>query len=116
MISSQKKGFLNEEIALSFLQKEGFSLVFKNKKINNTEIDLLLKKNKTLYLFEVKSDNLWRIEQPLNSKQKERLKEVALKISESYQCSVRLILALVKKDQKVELLPLDSFPFGEYIG
>ena len=112
----QKKGFLNEQITLSFLQKHGYSLVFKNKKIENVEIDLLLKKENTLYLIEVKSDNVWRTQHPLSSTQKSRLHDTALKISERCQCSVRLILAIVKKNQEVKLFPLDSFPFEECLG
>lgn len=116
MKPTQKKGFLNEEIALNFLKKQGYVLLSKNKKINGVEVDLLLKKEDVLYLIEVKSDNLWRMNQPLSSVQKSRLTQTALTLSENYRLSVRLILAIVKKNKEVELFPLDSFPFGKCLG
>ena len=66
------KGEICEKSALSFFQKKGWELVAKNQRLEGVEVDLILEKPDSYMLVEVKSDNLWRREHPLQQKTKKQ--------------------------------------------
>lgn len=112
-MKNQEKGILNENLAWNFFKRKGCRLVKRNFQLDGVELDLIVKKEDIFYIVEVKSDNLWRMEKPLSSSQLERLQTSALHWSEACQCSTRLLLAVVQKNQKVQVFPLDSAPLPE---
>ena len=112
-MKNQAKGILNENLAWNFFQKKEYQLIKKNFSFDGVELDLILKKEDVFYIVEVKSNNLWRLEHPLSFSQQTRLKKSALKWSETYQCATRLLLAIVQKNKKVQIFPLDSSPLPQ---
>ena len=103
----QIKGFRFEDQALAHFKKNGYQLIKRNFKIGNIELDLLLKKDQTFFIIEVKSFNSWRLQAPLKLKQKERLKQAAAWLAESFNASVRLLVAFVSPN-KIKIYPLDD--------
>ena len=98
-----------EAIALQYFQENHYQLVAKNTRFYGVEIDLLLKKDQTYYMVEVKSNNVWRLEKPLTKKQTERLQAASSYFSEENQCSTRLMLALVTRStKKTQIYSLDD--------
>lgn len=104
---NQIKGRACENFALKYFQNQGYELIFRNVSIGNVEVDLVLKKDQTYFIVEVKSDNLWRMEHPLPYKQLFRLKKATQNLSEASQSSARLIIAFVK-GEKIQIYPLDE--------
>ena len=68
--SSQRRGKISEQKALEFFQKKGWKLVSQNQILAGVEVDLILEKPDQYLIVEVKSDNLWRKEYPIDIKQK----------------------------------------------
>ena len=108
MTSDHQKGKLSEERAWKYFENKGYQLIDRNVQLYGVEVDLILEKNNTLYIVEVKTNNLWRLECPLSSIQRNRLKEVALTLSNSRQCAVRLFLAVVSRNKQVQIFSLDD--------
>ena len=106
--SDQKKGKLSEDCAWKYFENKGYRIVHRNIRLYGVEVDLLLEKNNTLYIVEVKTNNLWRMERPLNSVQRKRLESTALSLSNTRQCAVRLILAVVYRNKQVQVFALDD--------
>ena len=105
---NQIKGKKYEDRALEYFQNQNYELIYRNVLIEGVEVDLVLRKNNTYYIVEVKSDNSWRLENPLSYKQLHRLKRAALALSETSQCSTRLLLALVNNKNQVQTYFLDD--------
>ena len=103
----QLRGKVCENTALKYFLGRGYQCVMQNTSLYGVEVDLLLKKEDTYYIVEVKSDNLWRREHPLSSFQKKRLEKVAQLFSDYTQKSTRLWIAFVN-GKKVSLYSLDG--------
>ena len=104
-INSKIKGAFKENIVVQHLKNKGWTILYKNKKIFGVEIDILAKKEKEIFLIEVKSlkreDHLEKI---LRSKQKERLKKAAQSLCEDFPKGLRLFLATVNSKNKIDFL------------
>ena len=111
--SDQKKGKLSEDCAWKYFENKGYRIVHRNVRLYGVEVDLLLEKNKTFYIVEVKTNNVWRLEIPLSPVQRTRLTEVALALSNRWQCAVRLILAVVHQNKHVQIFALDNSPLDK---
>ena len=105
---NQIKGRLREDQALKYFQSKKYKLISRNTKIQNTEIDLLLKKDETYFIIEVKSKNIWREQNPVSYKQLARLKKAAHILNETSTGSTRLLAAFVDSKGQVEVYPLDE--------
>ena len=105
--TSTNKGKLCEQKALVFFQKKGWRLIAKNQQLKGIEIDLVLKKASTYLLVEVKSDNLWRREFPINIKQKKRLMEAFSVFCEQHENPVQIQLAIVDEKSNIHTFDLD---------
>ena len=57
MASNKIKGDLGEELASSYLNKLGFTIVERNYRYKRAEIDIIAIKDKLLVFFEVKTRN-----------------------------------------------------------
>ena len=101
------KGKWCEQQALAFFQKKGWQLIAKNKQLKRIEIDLILEKPNTYLLVEVKSDNSWRREYPINIKQKKRLLQAFSTFCEQHEKPVQIQLAIVDKKSKIHIFDLD---------
>ena len=106
-VNNQKKGAICENIALAFFQKQGWHLHGRNQKVVGVEIDLIMKKPKAWLLVEVKSDNAWRREQPMNRHQKERLSKACSVFCEQSNKPVQILLAIVDKKQQVHTFDME---------
>ena len=96
------KGKRKEELVVQYLKKQGWKIVYQNKKILGVEIDILVKKQKVCRLIEVKSlKREEHIEKILKPKQKERLKKAALSLCEDFPQGVLLFLALVNPKNEI---------------
>ena len=103
---NQKKGALCEDVALSFFEKQGWRLHSRNQKVAGVEMDLIMEKPEAWLLVEVKSDNMWRREQPMSRHQKERLSKAFLAFCESHNKPVQILLAIVDPYKKVHSFDL----------
>ena len=101
------KGKLCEQKALVFFQKKGWKLIAKNQRIKGIEVDLILEKSNIYLLVEVKSDNLWRREFPINIKQKRRLLEAFSVFCEQQEKQVQIQLVIVDKKNNIHIFDLD---------
>ena len=106
-MNNKTKGFLKEKIVADFLLEKGWTIIAKNKKILEVEVDILAEKNKQKTLVEVKSiKNEDQIENRLKQKQKERLKKVAESLCEDSSVSVQLFLATVDSQNKINFFEI----------
>jgi putative endonuclease len=55
MIDNKKTGFWGEEIAAGYLEKKGYTILFRNWQYMHKEIDLIAQKDKELIIIEVKT-------------------------------------------------------------
>ena len=101
------RGQICEQKALAFFQKKGWKLVAKNQRLGGVEIDLILEKTTGYLLIEVKSDNLWRREYPINKKQKERLSKAFSIFCEQHKKPTQIQLAIVDKKQNIHTFDLE---------
>ena len=104
----QLKGIASEDKAWKYFQSKNYQLIACRKSVAGVEVDLILKKDDVYYMVEVKTDNRWRMESPLPFKQLQRLKKAAEFFSHAFQCSTRLVMAVVKLSGSVEVYPLDE--------
>ncbi len=115
----QYLGTLGEEIALNFFKKEGYKLLEQNYTQRPIgEIDLILKKNNTIYFIEVKStiiknlsDNIEFNTGPrrkMNFRKIKKFKKIVnfyikKKQLEKYEINCRLLGALVYLEEKEKI-------------
>jgi putative endonuclease len=52
---TQKTGEIGEDLAVVFLMKQGFLIIERNFYSRNGEVDIIAKKGRTIYFFEVKT-------------------------------------------------------------
>jgi len=118
---NSKVGVLGEEIAIKFLMKRGFSIIFQNYLKKWGEIDIVAKKGEKLHFIEVKSvscEMLSHEAQDINpadnihSGKLRRFGRVVQsyllenKVSGNWQADVLLVYLNVEtKEAKVEVLP-----------
>ena len=95
-INSKRKGCIKEKIVAQYLQSKGWTILYKNKKVLDVEIDIFAKKKTEYLLIEVKSIKKdEHLENILKGKQKERLKKVAQSLCGDFPEGLRLFLATV---------------------
>ncbi len=84
-LSSKTKGKIGEFIAVSYLRMKSYKLVRKNLQLKSGEIDILMKKNKTLIAIEVKlRQKKDDITYAITKKQYQRIANSLIQISEEY--------------------------------
>ena len=106
--SSKTTGIIKEKIVAQHLKKQGWEILYQNKKVLGVEIDLLAKKNKEHLLIEVKSiKKAEQLENILKEKQKERLKKVVEGLSEDFPEGLRLLLAAVDDQNTIEFFEIN---------
>lgn len=66
-------GYENEDIAYKYLKKNGYEILFRNYKTKFGEIDIIAKKEKTLFFVEVKSSKNYESEYYLTDKKIEKI-------------------------------------------
>ena len=103
----QKKGKISEQKALEFFQKQGWKLVAQNQILAGVEVDLILEKPGQYLIVEVKSDNLWRKEHPIDIKQKKRLSQALSLFCEQHEKPTQMKLSIVDKEAHIHVFDLD---------
>ena len=107
-INTKIKGLLKEEAVVSYLEEEGWTIIYRNKKILGVEVDILAQKNKEKILVEVKSIySEDQIEKILKNKQKDRLKKVAESLLSDSHSSIQLFLAVVNHKNKIHFFEIN---------
>ena len=101
------KGQLCEQKAMAFFQKKGWKIIAKNQRLEGVEIDLILEKPNAYLLVEVKSNNSWRREYPINIKQKKRLLQAFSAFCEQHNKPVYIQLAIVGQKNDVCIFELE---------
>ena len=96
-----------EQKALEFFEKQGWTLVARNKKIAGVEIDLIMENTDYFLLTEVKSDNSWRREHPMSLSQKKRLKKAFSVFCEQTKKPTKIYLSIVNKKGYVSVLDME---------
>jgi putative endonuclease len=79
-ISHRKRGTLGEDVAASFLERQGYSIVEKNYYYQHGEIDIIAQEQETLVFVEVKTRRSTRFGEPQESvtpKKQELLRRTA---------------------------------------
>ena len=104
---SLMRGALCEDTALRFFKEQGWQLHKRNQKIRGVEMDLIMEKPESWLLVEVKSDNAWRREKPMGQRQKERLSKAMSAFCENSSKPVRILLAIVNKQKKVQTFDME---------
>ncbi len=104
---SYERGKHCEKKAIEFFEKQSYKLVEKNYLVAGVEVDLILKNEKGYVLVEVKSDNAWRLEQPMSFQQKKKLFRAFSYFCEQYEEPVEIKLALVDYKDHVRLFDLE---------
>lgn len=102
-LNSKVKGSFKENIVVRHLKQQGWDILSQNKKVLGVEIDILAKKEKEVFLIEVKSIKKdEHLENILKDKQKERLKKTAQSLISDFPEGLRFFLATVNFQNKVE--------------
>ena len=108
-LSSKARGWMKEQLVSRHLKKKGWKIIFQNKKILGVEIDILARKQKEQILVEVKSiRHIYQTENIIKEKQKERLKKVAEVLCEDSIYDLRLFLATVDSQNKINFFEIVS--------
>ena len=105
--SSQRRGKISEQKALEFFQKKGWKLVSQNQILAGVEVDLILEKPDQYLIVEVKSDNLWRKEYPIDIKQKKRLSQALSVFCEQHEKPTQMQLSIVDKEGNIHIFDLE---------
>lgn len=92
---TQQIGEKGEEIAVKFLKKQGFKVVERNVHSRNGEIDIVAKKKKLFYFFEVKTGMAGSWFNPAENLTKEKLWKFSRSVE--YYCLKHRI-----KDYKIQ--------------
>ena len=105
--NAQRKGKISEQKTLEFFQKQGWKLVVQNQILNGVEVDLILEKPNQYLIVEVKSDNLWRKEYPIDIKQKKRLSQAFSLFCEQHEKPAQMKLSIVDKKAHIQVFDLE---------
>ena len=104
-MDSKSKGWMKEQIVAHFLKNRGWTILSQNKKILGVETDILAQKEGEKVLIEVKSlKKDEHIEKILKLEQKNRLKRAALSLCDETDKGLRLFLAVVDPQNRIEFL------------
>ena len=100
----QIKGSESERAAARFLERRGWKILHRNKKIFGVEIDILAQKKDFYMLLEVKSlKDESHLEKILSQKQKERLRQAAAFLADSLPGKFYFFLAAVTEKKEIRL-------------
>lgn len=105
---AQRRGKISEQKALEFFQKQGWKLIAQNQIIAGIELDLILEKPDQYLIIEVKSNNLWRKEHPIDIKQKKRLSKAFSVFCEQHEKPAQMQLAIVDRENSIYTMDLES--------
>ena len=104
-MDSRSKGWVKEQVVAHFLKKRGWTILSQNKKILGVETDSLAQRGEEKILIEVKSlKRDEHIEKILKLEQKTRLKRAALSLCDGTDKGLRLFLAVVDPQNRIEFL------------
>lgn len=119
MISNRSKGFIYEEKAISFLEKEGLHILCKNYMGSYGELDIICKKDKTLVFVEVKyrkNSDYGYGQEAIDTKKQRRLYYTAMEYirkNRYYNWSIRFD-AVIFLDEKIHWIK--NILWGDEIG
>ena len=80
-------GKLGENLACDFLQQKGYTLLFRNWRHSNAEIDIIVNRDEVLHFVEVKTrsnKNFGQPEESVTSKKMQKLIDAAEAFQEAY--------------------------------
>ena len=109
--NKQAVGYKGEQLAINFLQAQGWEIKAHNYRIGHKEIDIIASKNKLLSLFEIKTkindDHRYIISQS----QQKTLRQAHLAFCDYYQLKpARVSYALIVINYKNQLATLQYYP------
>ena len=88
-MTQRKKGFIGEDVAVNFLQQNGYTILEKNFYFNHGEIDIVAKEGNVLVFVEVKSRRSIRFGTPEESVTPKK-QELIRRTAEGYVSSKNL--------------------------
>jgi len=108
-MTKRKKGALGENVAVSFLQQNGYTILEKNFYYNHGEIDIVAKDGNVLVFVEVKSRHSDKFGEPEESVTPKK-QEIIRRTAEGYVSSKNLeetecrfdVVSIMMKDGKAE--------------
>ncbi|HON57938.1 MAG TPA: YraN family protein [Smithella sp.] len=119
--SKIKTGLIGEELAVSFLKKNGYKILEKNYRCPMGEVDIVARDHQSLVFVEVKtrkSDGFGYPEEAVNTKKQKKISRVALHYLQENNLTDELIrfdvVAVLMTSSPPEMkLIKDAFPFAE---
>ena len=114
MSDSKELGLQGENIASSFLEKKGYKIVDRNKRMNRNEIDIIAENEKYIIFVEVKTRSGDYLEHPLTAVAASKQKSI-IKTADKYICKYDIdkesrfdIITIIRSADKFEIVHIEN--------